>query len=497
MKKYMNKWLLTILIATFFITSCSNSDFLDINTDPNFPAEASENLLLPSAQANALLGISSMLERGAATMVQHYINGRFDNFGFDGSTYNNAWGFHLYGGGLIDFETIIQQGEVNGNWHYVGISKLQKAYIFSIMVDLFGDVPYSEALKAEVNFDPKVDQGDAIYTSLLALIDEGLADLEKENTLPLTSNDLIYGGDITAWRKMGNTLKLKMYNQMRLVDANMATTNINQLIANGDLIDASSDDFTFKYGTSITPENRHPNYQADYAGSGLENSMSTYMNSLLVANADPRRPYFFYNQNACAFTGRNGGETANPGDDDDRTTFGIYPIGGKFEDGSCLTVGNDSGNGDGIFPMITNTLRVFIEAEAALTLGTTGDPKVLLEAGINSALNDVVSFSGISMADTLVTNYVDARLAEYDAATTNEERLRVIMMEKYVATYGNGIEAYNDFRRTGYPDNLNVPIQTNGPFPLRFPIPPTETTTNANISTEVQDVTVPVFWDIN
>ncbi|UZR94600.1 SusD/RagB family nutrient-binding outer membrane lipoprotein [Chondrinema litorale] len=495
MKKYFYKWLIALMPAIFLSTSCSNSDFLDINTDPNFPAEASENLLLPAAQANAILGISSMLERGAATMVQHYINGRFDDYGFDGSTYNNAWGFHLYGGGLIDFQTIIEQGEANGNFNYSGIAKLQKAYVFSVLVDLFGDVPFSEALKGDINFDPKIDKGEDIYNGIFTLIDEGLADLEKESNLTLADDDLIYGGDLDVWKRMGNSLKLKMYNQMRLVDPAMATTQINQLMANGNLIESSTDNYSLRYGASNTPENRHPNYQADYAAGSLENSMSTYMNSVLVGNNDPRLPFYFYNQAACTFSGRIGGETSSAGDDEDRTTFGIYPIGGKYDDGSCESVSSTSGAGDGIFPMITYTMLMFIEAEAALTLGTTGDPAELLEAAISSAMADVSSFSGMSIEGA--DDYITARIEAYNAATTDEEKLEIIMMEKYVAMFGNGIESYTDFRRTGYPDNLNTPLSTSGPFPLRFPIPPTETTANANISTEVQDVTIPVFWDVN
>ncbi|MBT28566.1 MAG: SusD/RagB family nutrient-binding outer membrane lipoprotein [Thalassobius sp.] len=495
MKNHIYKWLIALIPAVFLTTSCSNSDFLGINTDPNFPAEASENLLLPAAQANAILGISSMLERGAATMVQHYINGRFDDYGFDGSTYNNAWGFHLYGGGLIDFQTIIEQGEANGNFNYAGAAKLQKAYIFSILVDLFGDVPFSEALQGEINFDPKIDNGEDIYTGIFTLIDEGLADLEKESVLSMGNDDLIYGGDLEAWKRMGNSLKLKMYNQMRLVDPSMATTQINQLIAAGNLIDAPADNFTLRYGTSNTPENRHPNYQADYAAGGLENSMSTYMNSVLTGNNDPRLTYYFYNQEACTFSGRIGGETSSAGDDEARTTFGIYPIGGKYEDGSCEAVSSTSGAGNGIFPMITYTMLKFIEAEAALTLGTTGNPAELLEMAITSAMNDVSSFSGIPIEG--VEEYIEARMEVYNEVTTDEERLEIIMMEKYVAMFGNGIESYTDFRRTGYPDNLNTPLSTSGPFPLRFPIPPTETTANANISTDAQDVTIPVFWDVN
>ena len=496
----MKKTIYTHLVAAILLlgsaTSCE--DFLDINEDPSFPAEANNALILPAAQAGASLAFANMLERAGATMVQHYINSRFDNYGFDGATYNNDWSFHIYNGTLQDYSVIIQQGTELEEWHHVGVAKIHTAYIYSLLVDLFGDVPFSEALQAQDgNFSPSVDLGQEIYPQLITLINEGLEDLTKEATDDLGAEDLFYGGDIALWRKMANTLKLKMYNQTRKVNEGQSTTEINNLLADGDIILDPEEDFAFRFTTSNAPEGRHPNFQADYAAGSVENNLSSFFIGLLQGNSDPRIPYYFYKQSGCTLGGLNGGEGSSAGDDDVRAIHGVYPIGGKFDDNSCLVHAETLGlQGAGLFPMLTYTMVLFIQAEAALELGTAGDPRTLLSEGINASLAEIQAFSGTSMDANEVTDYVDARLADYDAATDDEGRLEVIMTEKYIALFGNGIESYNDFRRTGYPLNLNTPVIQNGPFPRRFPIPPVEVTANSNIDAET-DLTKRVFWDVN
>jgi len=288
-----------------------------------------------------------------------------------------------------------------------------------------------------------------------------------------------------------------MYHQTRLVNPDESRQNINELIRGGDLISNSSENLEFQFTSSIAPDGRHPNFQADYASGSLENKLASYSVNLMTANNDPRLPFYFYKQSSCVLTGANGGEPSNPGDDNVRALHGIYPIGGKFDDNSCLVHNQTQGlQGAGIFPMITNTMRLFIEAEAALILGTDGDPATLLEMAINESFNHVASFSGVPFQADDVTNYVTSRIEAFNNAADQEAKLKVMMLEKYVAMFGNGIESYNDLRRTGYPDNLNPPIVQNGPFPNHLPIPPREVTANENIDAD-GDLTTRVFWDID
>ena len=427
-------------------------------------------------------------------MVQHYINGRFDNYGFNGASYDNQWS-NLYAGSLQDLEIIINQGEANGELHFVGISKIQKAYAYSILVDLFGDIPFS--LAGSDNPNPGVDLGEDIYPQLISLIDEGLQDLDEQSTIALGASDLIYGGNLDNWRRMANTLKLKMYNQTRLVDPDASASQISALLTADNLINSSSQDFTWQFTSSNAPEGRHPNFQADWAAGGLENNLSSFMIGLMNASSDPRIPYYFYKQSGCSLSGINGGDTGNPGDDEVRAIHGVYPVGGLYDDNSCQVHNETLGlQGAGIFPMITYTNRLFIQAEAALELGTPGDPRQLLADAVNSSMVEIQALAGVNIPDDEDQDYVNAVLAAYDAASDDEARLGIIMTEKYVAMFGNGIESYNDFRRTGYPINLNTPIVANGPFPNIFPIPPIEVNANASID-PLTDLSQTVFWDIN
>lgn len=489
----LNIKVLSLLISIGLLSTSCN-EFLDINDDPNFASDASNVLLLPSAQASYVLALSSMIERSTGTMVQHYINGRFSNWGFNGASYGNDW-VNIYAGSLADFEVIIKQAEVQGDLHYSGVAKIQKAYIYSILVDLFGDVPFSEALGD--NFNPSVDLGEEIYPQLITMIDDGIVDLNAESTIDLGSSDLIYNGNVSQWIRLANTLKLRLHNQTRLVDPTASATAINTILAEGNIISNSADDFTFQFTTSNAPEGRHPNFQADWAAGSLENNLSSFFISRLNASNDPRIPYFFYRQNSgAALTGVNGGEASSPGDDNVRAIHGIYPAGGAYDDGSFQIHNQDLGlKGAGIFPMITSTNAIFIQAETALMLGTSGNPRDLLEQGINSSMTEIASFAGVPMVAGDVTTYVNNALNNYDNAANDEERLAVIMNEKYVAMFGNGIDSYNDSRRTGHPNGYNTPIVQNGPYPNIFPIPPVEVTANENIDA-LTDLTQTVFWDL-
>ena len=146
----------------------------------------------------------------------------------------------------------------------------------------------------------------------------------------------------------------------------------------------------------------------------------------------------------------------------------------------------------------------FILAEAALTMGTTGDAKQLFQDGITANLNSINTISTTSgnsatpLAAATITAFVANRTAQYDAADATG-KLSAVMTQKYIALYGNGIEAYNDYRRTGFPV-LPAPIAPLNTFPLRLAYSVTELATNATVSDKADQIqtaqqTTPVFWD--
>lgn len=480
------KGLALIAMVSLFL-SCD----LDVNENPNSPTDATVSELLPHGQISVIEPFSNLVNAITSSAVQTSVNTRYDNYTVSRTTIDGIWNTNFYSGGLKDLEEVIQLGTENEQWHYVGIAKLMKAYTFSLMVDLWNDIPYSEAFNPDFD-SPAYDSGSSIYTNLEALIKEALVDLNKTSSRSPASDDVIYGGDLEKWQRMGNTLLLKMYNQIRLVDTSVGP-KMEALIADNNLIQSSVDDFQLIFGNTASPENRMQLYINDYVVR-LDNRISNYFNDFLTGNNDPRIPYYFYNQSAGTFVGRDAG---NPNglstfeDQDTRTFHGVYPSGGKYDDGfGGVTTGDLGLKGAGTFRMMTYAMRLFTEAEAAITLGITASASipVLFEQGIRESMNKVNEIgAGPGISEDQINTYVANRMATFN--TSNDaDKLKLIMMEKYVLLFGNGVEQYNDWRRTGYPDDLTLVVQTSATL-NRFPYPSSITPPTLPNNNEF------VFWD--
>ncbi len=238
------------------------------------------------------------------------------------------------------------------------------------LVDIFGDVPYTEANKGSENTNPNADNGRLIYDSALALLDGAIANFAK--IAPSPKNDLFYGGNAVNWTTLAKTLKLKAYVTTRLVD-NSVKSKIQALIDENDLINSSSQDFPFKYGTQdLAPDSRHPKYAVNYTQGGAEDYIGNYFMWVLYREkpiVDPRIRYYFYRQTldieddiadpvTLQFTipcllrpypshyppgtpfcqvgdGYIGSDHGNnegiPPDNQYRTTWGVYPAAGMFD----------------------------------------------------------------------------------------------------------------------------------------------------------------------
>ncbi|MDT7830440.1 SusD/RagB family nutrient-binding outer membrane lipoprotein [Pricia sp. S334] len=480
-----NKNLLTAVIL-FSLTACD----LDINEDPNNPTNATVSELLPHGQVSVIQPFASLVNAITSSAVQTRVSTRYDNYTVSRTTIDGIWNNNLYSGGLKDLETTIVQGTENEQWHYVGIAKLMKAYTFSLMVDLWNDIPYSEAFNPDFD-DPAYDSGSAVYTNLEALIVEAMADLDKASERSPANDDLIYGGDLNKWKRMGNTLLLKMYNQTRLVDDNVGG-KIEALIADNNLIQSSDDDFQLVYGNTASPENRMQLFVEDYV-TRLDNRISNYFYDVLTDANDPRIPYYLYNQSN-TFVGRDAGNPSGLStfeDQDTRTFHGAYPAGGKYDDGSATVTTGDSGlKGAATYRMMTYAMRLFIEAEAALTLDITASASVveLLEQGIRESMEKVNELGvGPGISESQIDQYVAERLDVFNAAD-GAGKLEVVMMEKYKHLFGNGMEQYNDWRRTGFPNDLTLVVQTSLVL-NRFPYPSSATPPTLPNNNEL------VFWD--
>jgi len=517
-----------LLLSGLLLVSGACKDFVNINDDPNNPTVPVISLVLPATQLS-MVGNMNGVNNGASSIMQHIVSS-INRYQQTGTSFQDSWnGFYTQT--LKDIETVIKEGTAQEQWGYVAVAKLEKAYLYSIMVDLWGDVPYAEAVQGSENESPAFESGAVIYDKLFLLIDEALADLDKVNTtlaISPASSDVFYSGNKANWVRMANSLKLKLYNQIRLSDPAKATAGIQALLtSNAPLITDNAQDFTFRFGASINPNNRHPWYTSHYQAS-KDFYMDQNMIERLFNNDDPRLRYYIFRQNPTAYIGNSstgngyygrypGDPTASPADNPRRATVGIYPAGGLYDNGiinnlpaayiyltntnasatANRTVGVTDGTGAGITPLITNAMVKFIRAEAALTLNTGEDARQLFIDAITAHLNTVSSFRG-APAITNISGFVQMLARQYDAANA-AGKLAVVMNQKYIALYGNGIEAYNDYRRTGLPV-LGAPLAPLNSFPLRFYYSDTELSSNSAVVAQANDMQVaqqvtPVFWD--
>ena len=306
---------------------------------------------------------------------------------------------------LTNAETLIPLATSKNLTTHVAVAELLEAYTYITLVDVFGDVPQSEALKAATgNFNPKADGGEAVYDKAIALIKDA-----RDTQLTLSgsaagaalSRDIYYGGSRTLWTALANSLEMKAQLNLSTLPSRAAGANARiaqLLLPTTNLIDATdgSEDFTYKYGTATVPSgSRHPLYDQYYgATAGQANG---YINTQFMyelykgkpdpADAtnpdkwtnDPRWRYYFYRQVGSkakmdatdpkglgctpaappvhyagfpfcffdpGFYGRDHGDASGtPPDSPFVTAWGIYPAGGKSDDNAASNSTNPSGSG--------------------------------------------------------------------------------------------------------------------------------------------------------
>jgi len=576
MKRFNNRIgkVASALFLIFTITSCDLFD-LDINTDPNNPVAVTPDLLLPSVMLNASTTLAGGLNSNTHGFVGAIASA--DAFELSVTSYVGTWQA-FYTGSLKDLDEVIKFTEQAGNLPgYLGIAQVLKAYYFSTMVDLWGDVPYFNAFNANNTAAPErnpvYDSGSDIYNDCLALLDKAIVNLNAVDPTNLASGDPIFAGSRAAWIRAANSIKLRLLIQTRRVRDNSAAITAvlaQPLIANA----AGTEDMQFRFGRILNPDNRHPWYQAAYTGAeNGYNYLSQQMMFEMFRDGDPRFPFYFKRQTVntlnfddptqratavCTQTvgcrygymvlntgsldvhgalqaagrisnplttadrqflaglfGRDRGDRAGvPLDGSLRTAPGVYPAGGFYDDGqfnvsgtAVRAVRGNSAFGDGIFPYMTASMVNFYRIEAALTLniGTVASAKTLFEQAIRWHISKVVSFStsldnlSVAPSTAAIENYVGLWLARWDAATTNEAKLNVVMKQAWFANFGNGYEIYNGFRRTGYPNDIMPPIQRVRNFALRLPYSLDDLTLNQSVTDAQRNVIFDqdaVFWDV-
>lgn len=429
--------------------------------------------------------------------------------------------------------------------HHLAIAKIIKAYTMVTLVDFYGDVPYTEAQTGAAVLSPKVDSGAAIYDKMITELDQAIA-LFSQNVGSVTLVDLFYAKNKDKWIRLANTLKLKMYNNLRLTRD--VSAPVNALIASGNLMQSNADDFNFKYSTANAPtESRHQDFTDNYFADKEFHLSNSYYNLFFAdfgpTAPDPRIRMYFYRQTRANPAGANlpcatnvsipicyvgGGywgrdhadATGIPNDNTSRTIVGLYPAGGKYDNGGVVDfiannsningTGADKGaNGAGILNIMDYSFSRFILAELVLTeAGVSGNAATYLTEAVTSNLAKVRAFEptkqGTIAATTIPQDavYTTRVTTDFNALTVVADRLDFVIKESFKAYWGNGMEPYNAYRRTGMPKwnptkklGMQPPVIAAADFPRTFFYPKNAIDNNTNITQKL--LTVRVFWDNN
>lgn len=536
----MKKTKYFILIFTMVaLSGCA--DFFDINKDLNNPTDATLPQLLLAPQVNifdafgdGLSGVGDL----TGQWVHHTVQRGPNNFYFmDGNEFAiaSAWS-DIYNSALEDLNIIISKAEAQGAHNYAGVAKLLKAYTLATTVDIWGIAVNTEFGQGPANFAPHFDTGEEVYAACLALIAEAKTDLGKtvSASLAIGPQDQIYNGKVATWIKFANSLKLKLYNQVRLTNLYDAA-DVTALLTEDNFISANSEGFRLLYTNSNTPENRHPLFVEDYTGA-VSNYIDPYfflfmkgdpsLYPLFSGIADPRIPYYMYNQLATGenpqnkFAYKNGNFLAiwfasfnidpNEGFDqgNSQTLVGLYPCGGPYDDGLGVnrtsTIGMGGAGYQRLYPFHS---QLFTRAELALTMNTGEDAAALLTAALDAAFAEVNEVADKAKAPTIsvsdITTYETAVLNLFNSAATTDNKLEILMAAKWVSNFKSGPDAYTDYRRTGYPvmfdpatDNNAVTV-LNRNYPVSFPLNALDLKINPNAPTDRNPGTTKIFWDLN
>ena len=524
------------LIGALFFNSCETSE-LNLSDDPNnlTPAQADPDFYLNAVQINFARLVESLGETGAeVTRIENMGSRNYQN-AYSPSGFDTNWQ-RAYQGILKNIADMNVLAEEAGLTKHIAIGQFIEAYTITLMVDYFGDVPYSEALNAEENLNPAVDSGADVYAAALSLLDKAIVNFNAE-ALTDPQYDFYYDYDYDNWIKACNTLKLKL---------DITTGNIpafNSIIASGNYIDEVAEDFQFTWGSNqVQPDTRHPNYADNYENTGANDYQSVWLMDMMDTSNDPRIRYYFYRQSEtvpgsdgtdpneetldCSlqappaqyvaggyafctlpngYWGRNHGNNSGiPPDGLLKTAPGVYPVAGKFDDDSFDEIAlGAGGGGSGITPIILSSWVAFWQAEAAmLTSPAAGLPFIL--DGTEKSISKVMTFGNVDPDADLsfepteddVTAFMDALEASFTAAGS-EEKWNIMAKQFFTALKGNGIDAYNFYRREGYPTDIEPNLEPNpGAFIRSFLYPANFANTNSSVQQKAS-VTQQVFWDDN
>ncbi|MCG8306457.1 MAG: SusD/RagB family nutrient-binding outer membrane lipoprotein [Cytophagales bacterium] len=484
------KYIVTMIAILSVASSCDEFDVE--TTNPNTPLSVANNpeLVLTNIQKDVADRLVNDAWNDANLMAQYsarIVFTAFDQFewGDNGGLWQTMYR------NIRNAQQLYDNAVETEHMSYQAVSLILKSWMFQVLTDIYGDVPYSEAVSArqeEPIIQPKYDAQRDIYLGILA-------DLEKANSilgsagLPAIRGDIYNGEDLDKWRKFANSLRLRAYLRLSEVEPQMAQTGISNIFSNksgNPYVESNDDNITLTY-LSTNP-NVHPRSEASgyRVGSFNEYRMSETLENVLKSFDDPRMMRWFE-------------PTAKSVENGNPEWAGM--LNGVVDGTAYSYKGGDaflSKFGD-IFYFEPNTVEAmlfmaseshFILAEAAQRGWISSDAKSHYDAGILANFQ----YWGVDMPG----DYLTRPGVAYDGD------LETIITQKWLSLLYVDYQGFCEFKRTGYPSTIKPGPDAFYPeYPSRYLFPNNEQQSNnenrlaavQNMGASDDDIRTSVWWE--
>lgn len=438
-------------------SSCSSWIDSSINTDPNYPTDVPMALLVGPIEANLAYVVGGDLSRDACTWMQQIAglqsqSSDIDVYNISESDVNNSWSFNLYSPGMVNTKILMSKSVAALSPHYTGIAKVLMAYHLGVTTDLWGDIPYSNALNgANGQTKSTYDTQQTIYTTIFTLLNGAITDLNSTTSATTPgSEDLIYSGDLTKWIKTAYALKARY--SLHLAKQNPTTAYTDVLTAIANAYTSNGDDFKMIYGSALN--NSNPMYQFTQQRSGYIGANLKFV-SMLTATNDPRLTVYY--------------------------TGSIGSPSGSSPNTSASGIGVNYASATSPVYLMSYAEQKFIEAEARFQTNDKPGAVLAYNAGLKASLDR----EGVYDATWFAANSI----------TVGTITLEKIINQKYLSSFLQ-IETWSDWRRTGYPTLSLATGAMTTQIPRRLPYPSDERLYNgANEPSPLPTITDRVWWD--
>ncbi|GAB3637128.1 SusD/RagB family nutrient-binding outer membrane lipoprotein [Hymenobacter arcticus] len=523
--------ILTAAALTTASTGCSS--FLDVNTNPNSltPSAVTPNFILATAlattastYASSTASTQNSLNAYASWAADYWgraggVNGYGEEttYTYSNTFYQGAWNSTY--DNLNDYNIIQTQGKTGGYPNHAAIAQIMKVFNFQLLVDEWGDIPYTNALKGNAgSTTPTYDKAADIYRDFIVQLDGAIADINAAAAVTgsrtVGGEDIVFGGNMTQWKRFANSLKLRiLLRQSQTNNAELTAYVRTQLSALQNSPDGFiTTDVVAQPGYTQNTNQQSPFYTrfgATAAGAQATERFyqipTNYILNQYTRNNDPRVSQLYslgVSATGPAYVGTDLGERSP-------ASFTAVPTASSFRLGGGLLKGPTAPT-----PIMLLADQLFSKAEAETRgLFTGGDAaaKTDFQNGILASFTFYYrpatiavtnSTAGVTEYNTYIAANTANPLVNYDLATANGAlgKQAVIIYQKYLAMNSvTSTEGWADYRRTAQPKIMASTQSTSSradKLPTRLLYPLTEVSTNAaNIPAGVTQFT-PIFWDV-